>query len=291
MTARSVTLGQILAEARRRFEEAGLANAAADARHLLINLLGLNSIDLISNDRRVLSAGELELVEDGIARRLRREPVFRIIGRRDFYGLELRLSSGTLEPRPDTEVLVDVVLPHLINIASTKGTARIIDLGIGTGAIALALLSQVGNCSALGVDLSDDALETAKRNAEMLGLGSRFRTLNSRWFETVEGRFDLIVSNPPYIRSDVVESLEPEVLLFDPILALDGGDDGLTAYCSIAADARQYLEEGGLIAVEIGFDQKQEVTNIFRQNGFKLLESRQDFAGNDRVLLFAEGIR
>ena len=287
MTERSVTLGQILAEARRRFEEAGLATAVTDARQLILHLLDLRPVDLITNDRRPLTADELALVEDGIRRRLNREPVFRIVGRRDFYGLELGLSKDTLEPRPDTEVLVDVVLPHLARISSSKGEARIIDLGTGTGAIALALISQVANCRAVGVDLSVDALETADANAKNLGLSSRFETVRSHWFESVDGRFDLILSNPPYIRSGVVGMLDPEVRLFDPILALDGGEDGLSAYRMIASQAVKHLEPGGLIGLEIGFDQKQDVIKIFQSSGFKLLESRQDFGGNDRVLVFA----
>ena len=287
MTERSVTLGQILTEARRRFEEAGLATAVTDARQLILHLLDLRPVDLITNDRRPLTAGELALVEDGIQRRLNREPVFRIVGRRDFYGLELGLSKDTLEPRPDTEVLVDVVLPHLARISSSKGEARIIDLGTGTGAIALALISKVAHCRAVGVDLSVDALETADANAKNLGLSSRFETVRSHWFESVDGRFDLILSNPPYIRSGVVGMLDPEVRLFDPILALDGGEDGLSAYRMIASQAVKHLEPGGLIGLEIGFDQKQDVIKIFQSSGFKLLESRQDFGGNDRVLVFA----
>lgn len=276
----------MIAEARRSFEAAGIAAAASDARHLVSGLLNLTHADLITGEARLLTDDERVLIEDGIARRLKREPVYRIVGKREFYGLELALSQNTLEPRPDTEVLVDAVLPHLRHITALKGTATILDLGTGTGAIALALLSEVQGSSAVGVDLSQDALGTAWKNAQGLGLASRFTPLGSRWFDNVSGRFDLIVSNPPYIRSDVVGMLDPEVRLYDPLLALDGGGDGLSAYRAIAVDAGRFLAEGGVIGLEIGFDQKQDVSTIFENHGFKLLESRQDFGGNDRVLVF-----
>lgn len=276
-----------MAEARRRFEAAGLADPATDARVLICGLLDLSPTALLLDGDKAVAADLAARVEEAIVRRLAREPVYRILGRRDFYGLDLVLSEGTLEPRPDTEILVDVILPHLRSMVAAGLKPKIVDLGTGTGAIALALLQECPEAEAMGIDISEDALKTAAANAERNGLSSRFTTRAGPWFERTSERFDLIISNPPYIRSDVVVGLEPEVTNFDPMAALDGGPDGLEAYRAIAAEARAHLEAHGLVGLEIGFDQRDDVTQIFEEAGFSLLEERRDYGGNDRVLVFA----
>lgn len=162
-----------------------------------------------------------------------------------------------------------------------------IDFGTGTGAIALALLSECPEAEAVGVDISADALETAARNAETLGLGSRFRTLKSHWAEAVSGRFDIVVSNPPYIVHSVMNELAPEVRLYDPADALDGGADGLDAYRALAAAIPGCLAENGVVGLEIGYDQRDSVSALFDEAGFLLLEAAKDYGGNDRVLIFS----
>jgi len=276
-----------MAEARRRFEAAGLADAATDARVLICGLLDLSPTDLLLDGDKPVAADLAACVEEAIVRRLGREPVYRILGRRDFYGLDLALSEGTLEPRPDTEILVDVILPHLRSMVSAGLKPKIVDLGTGTGAIALALLQECPEAEAMGIDISEDALKTAEANAECNGLASRFTTRAGPWFKKTSERFDIIISNPPYIRSEVVVGLEPEVTKFDPMDALDGGPDGLDAYRAIAAEALEHLKDHGLVGLEIGFDQRDEVTQIFEEAGFSLLEERRDYGGNDRVLVFA----
>lgn len=276
-----------MAEARRRFEAAGLADPATDARVLICGLLDLSPTALLLDGDKPVAADLAARVEEAIVRRLAREPVYRILGRRDFYGLDLALSKGTLEPRPDTEILVDVILPHLRTMVAAGLKPKIVDLGTGTGAIALALLQECPEAEAMGIDISEDALKTAAANAERNGLSSRFTTRAGPWFERTSERFDLIISNPPYIRSDVVVELEPEVTNFDPMAALDGGSDGLEAYRAIAAEALEHLEDHGLVGLEIGFDQRDDVTQIFEEAGFSLLEERRDYGGNDRVLVFA----
>ena len=210
----------------------------------------------------------------------------RILGHREFHGLDLLLSKETLEPRPDTEVLVDTLLPALKEAVSRKGSARILDLGTGTGAICLVLLKECAQASGIGSDISADALETAAKNAARNGLDSRFETIRSNWFEKISGRFDIIVSNPPYIRTDIVATLDPEVRNHDPMAALDGGQDGLAPYRLIAADAGRFLVENGTVGVEIGFDQRLDVSAIFASHGFSLLDAVKDYGGNDRVLTF-----
>lgn len=279
------TLAETLAAARRRLCEAGIADGAQDARLLIAGLLKLSSTAFVTDGARLLDASERAVIEDALARRVVREPVHRILGHRAFSRLDLMLSPETLEPRPDTEVLVDTLVPHALRMVAGGG-CRILDLGTGTGAICLALLDLVPGATGIGADLSTGALETARRNADINGVADRFETVESDWFAAVTGAFDIIVSNPPYIVRSVVGTLDEEVRLHDPILALDGGDDGLDAYRAIAAGAGAHLRENGLVAYEIGYDQKDQVTAIMREQGFARIEVVQDLGGNDRVLVF-----
>lgn len=280
------TLAAAVAEAKNRFSGAGLADAAIESRLLVGGLLGLTSTEVFTGGERVLTDEELARIEKAVERRLKREPVHRILGSREFHGMDLKISKETLEPRPDTEILVDCLLPHVRQIVAAKGAARILDLGTGTGAIALALLKEVWEAHGTGSDVSEDALKTATENAARLGLAERFATVRSHWFDKITASFDIIVSNPPYIRSDVIPGLEPEVRDFDPPAALDGGPDGLEAYRAIATGAGDFLEKDGVIGVEIGFDQRQAVTGIFRSAGFTLAQAMRDYGDNDRVLVF-----
>ncbi|MGU4174294.1 HemK/PrmC family methyltransferase, partial [Pseudomonas aeruginosa] len=159
-------------------------------------------------------------------------------------------------------------------------------MGTGTGAICLALLKECPEATGIGSDISADALETAARNAARNDLGARFEAIRSDWFEKISGRFDIIVSNPPYIRTDIVATLGQEVRIHDPMAALDGGQDGLAPYRLIAADAGRFLVENGIVGVEIGFDQRLDVSAIFASHGFSLLDAVKDYGGNDRVLTF-----
>lgn len=281
------TVGSLIAEARKRFSQAGLPDPATDARVLVSGLLRLSATAFVLGANQPVDAAEAAIIRSAIGRREAREPVHRILGERDFYGLTLKLSPETLEPRPDTEILVDAVLPHLRRIAAAKGAARILDLGTGSGAIALALLKECPTARAVGTDISAGALTIAANNAYLNGVGERFEARESVWFEKIEEKpFDIIVSNPPYIPTKAVEALEPEVRKFDPARALDGGQDGLFAYRAIAENAASYLGEGDMVGLEIGYDQKQSVIQIFEAKGFSLFDAWQDYGGNDRVLLF-----
>ncbi|MGN7294786.1 peptide chain release factor N(5)-glutamine methyltransferase [Rhizobium sp. SAFR-030] len=280
------TLAALLSEARRVLEEGGSIDAATDARVLIAGLLDLSVADFVLHGDRVVPPEQVQRVREALQRRLRHEPVHRILGRRDFFGLTLSLSPDTLEPRPDSEVLVDALIPIARELVARNGAARLLDLGTGTGAIALALLSEVEGLMATGTDIAPGALETALRNADLNGLGDRFACVESRWFDAVEGRFDIIVSNPPYIRSAVIPGLDPDVRDFDPMLALDGGADGLDAYRAIALDAEAFLNDHGVVALEIGYDQKQAVTDIFAEKEYHFLTAITDYGGNDRGLVF-----
>jgi release factor glutamine methyltransferase len=252
---------------------------------LVEHFTGGRTEDIVCSPLLAVPADAVARLDSALTRRLAGEPIHRIFGWREFYGLTLSLSPETLEPRPDTETLVNAVLPFARERATATGSCRILDLGTGTGAIPLALLSSVATAIAVATDIAPGALATAHRNAKSLGLAARFTTLESNWFESVSGHFDLIVSNPPYIRSDVIPTLDREVREHDPLLALDGGTDGLDAYRAIAAGAPKHLAEGGLVAVEIGFDQTESASSLFQAAGFVIDQKHADLAGNDRVLL------
>lgn len=279
-------LSQLLGLARTRLESAGISDAAGDARALLCGLLGLSLTDIVLHGNRLIAQQQVETVLAAIARRAAHEPVHRILGRREFHGLDLMLSADTLEPRPDTEILVTAMVPHVNEAVRRNGSARILDLGTGTGAICLALLDACPAATGVGSDIAEGALATAAENARALGLGERFVAQKSNWFSAINGAFDIIVSNPPYIRSSVIAELAPEVRRFDPMAALDGGDDGLDAYRAIAGNAGQFIKEGGKIGVETGFDQREDVTGIFEAEGFVTIAAIKDYGGNDRVLVF-----
>jgi len=228
-------------------------------------------------------------VAEFIRRRMTGESVARIIGEREFYGLAFKLNAATLEPRPDTELLVELALGAL------PAAGRLLDLGTGTGCIPIAILANQPDATAVAVDLSADALGAARDNAERHGVNGRIEFLQGSWFEPLEPSslkgdrgevpmFDLIVSNPPYITSAVVETLEPEVRDFDPRLALDGGPDGLAPYRIIAAQAAEWLRPGGWLMVEIGHDQGAAVSALFIEAGFADIAVHRDLNGLDRVV-------
>jgi release factor glutamine methyltransferase len=280
------TLGALHRTARARLAQAGVENAALDARLLVEHFTGTNRTDAIADPRREIGAETVAAIRATLDRRIAHVPVHRILGRREFYGLDLRLSPATLEPRPDTEALVDLCLPYLRRKAAAGEGCRILDLGTGTGAIALAFLSQIPEATAVGTDISAEALETALANADINNMKDRFDGRMSDWFAAVKGQFTLIVSNPPYIPTWDMGMLDPEVRDHDPAGALDGGPDGLDAYREIATAAKSHLQANGRVAVEIGFNQRHAVNGIFEAAGFTLDGSAKDLGGNDRALMF-----
>ncbi|MBE1706951.1 MULTISPECIES: peptide chain release factor N(5)-glutamine methyltransferase [Mesorhizobium] len=282
-------LGPLLREARARLVAAGVGDPALDARLIVEHFSGTTRTQAIADPERTIDSNAIAAIDAALGRRAGGEPVHRILGYREFYGLRLSLSPETLEPRPDTETLVEAVLPFVKAMAAREGTCRILDLGTGTGAIALALLSAVPAATATGVDISAGALATAARNAGELGLGRRFTTVQSDWFEKVSGRYHVIAANPPYIPTRDIGNLQDEVRDFDPRLALDGGVDGLNPYRIIAVEAARFLEAESRIAVEIGHTQRDEVTDIFKAAGYASVAALRDLGGNDRVLVFQWG--
>ncbi len=273
---------KLLADAKAALIAADVPTPALDARLLLQHAGNLSHAQLIASPDHQLTDDQLNTFRALLTRRLAGEPVSRILGEREFYGRTFKTSPAVLDPRPDTEALVELCLAHL----PQDQHLSILDLGTGSGILALTLLSERSNTTAWAVDVSKEALAVASANAEALGLKKRIHFYHGSWFENVSGAFDLIVSNPPYIASAAIPRLEIEVRDHDPHLALDGGTDGLACYRAIAADAARYLTTHGMVAVEIGASQKSSVESIFQHSGFTLAAHRDDLGGHCRAVMF-----
>ena len=265
----------------RAFAAAGLATPSLDARVLLCEALGTDHAGLIRDGEAELGAAAARLA--GFAeRRLAGEPVGRILGRRDFFALSFRLGPDTLEPRPDSETLVEAARDLLV--AREAGPLRLLDLGTGTGAILAALLSVFPGAFGIGVDRAFGACRVAADNLRDLGLSARGVLFCGDWAEALGEPFDLVVSNPPYVASREVAALPPTVRDHDPPLALDGGPDGLAAYRAIVPAAAARLAPGGWLLLEVGVGQAETVTALLDASGFGALGSRRDLGGHVRVV-------
>jgi release factor glutamine methyltransferase len=275
------TIAALLQEARKALFDADIELSALDARLLLQAASGITHEELIAEPNMVLPADKIAKFKNFIVRRLNHEPVTRILGEREFYGRLFQVSPAVLDPRADTETIIELAL-QLIG----SEPKRIIDLGTGSGAIAVTLLAERPNWSGIAVDLSAEALEIARANASQLGVAQRLVFLNAAWFDGIAEKFDLIVSNPPYIPHLEVFELSLEVQNFDPHMALDGGGDGLEAYRAIAASAADHLNSKGLVILEIGAVQSADVTQIFVAQGFELTDQKVDLGGHIRALAF-----
>ena len=280
------SLSDVLKKTRKLFRNRKLDNADLDARLLVEFFTSTTRKDEILNPDFQVGNDALQRLDKAIVERLNGKPVYRIIGKREFYGIEFHLSADTLEPRDDTEALVDLVLPEIRSIADRYGEAKIVDMGTGTGAIAIALLANVNGLKATAVDISDDALKTASLNAENARVADRFSSLKSDWFSGFSGKFDMVISNPPYIPESEISTLATEVKKYDPLRALSGGKDGLQFYRKLAEESRPFLKPHGMIAVEIGKGQEKDVIALFSENGFELKKTRKDLNGILRALLF-----
>ncbi len=283
------TLREAARELSRALSAAGVPSATLDARVLVAEACGLTPAQAIAESTRRLSAGEAIRLRGFAARRLSGEPVSRIVGRREFFGLTFRLSPHTLDPRPETELLVEAVLDHARSNGLAGGRLRILDLGTGTGCILAALLTELPHSIGVGIDKSEQALVTARQNLAALGLLDRCALLCMDWGSGLkEASVDIVVSNPPYISSDELRWLEPEVAAFDPRLALDGGSGGYEAYRALIPEVARLLSPGGFVAIETGQDQAATVADMMMEPGSKLgfmrLRIIKDLAGIGRAV-------
>lgn len=268
-----------------RLRATGIDSPELDARLLVGAALKLSHTDLSIQSSRTLTRNEADAIELDIARRIAREPVARILGEREFWGLKFQLSPATLVPRPDTETVVIAALDFLRNQRKLSSNIRIADIGTGSGAILIALLSECPRARGVGTDISADALTVASINARDLGFDERAVFVKSDYASELSGHFDLIVSNPPYIPSADIDRLEVDVRDHDPRLALDGGKDGLDAYRVIVAQAAELLLPEAALIVEVGQDQATDVGNIMGAAGLAVQRPpKADLGGIDRAV-------
>jgi release factor glutamine methyltransferase len=273
--------GDALAVLRRAFIAAGIDTPSLDARVLACAALEADTAEIAARPDTPIGAAAVTLA-DFARRRLSREPVGRILGSREFWGLTFELSPETLEPRPDTETLVEAalrVIPH------PHDQLRILDLGTGSGCLLVALLHELPDAFGLGIDRSPGALAAARRNALRNGVATRAGFVASDWGAAIRSRFELIVSNPPYIASGDLAGLPPEVRGHDPSAALDGGGDGLAAYRAILAQASGLMAAGGALVVEIGLGQEPAVRALAREAGLAVDSVAMDLGGRPRAIV------
>ena len=259
-----------------RLKAADISDYKTDARLLLEYVCGTTYGDLFTKGESEVSAECEERFNDLLVKRSNHIPLQHLTGRQEFMGLEFLVNENVLVPRADTETLVEEVLKDL------HDGMRVLDMCTGSGCILLSLLKFSNDCEGVGVDISEKALEVAKSNSEALNINATF--IQSDLFENVEGKFDILVSNPPYIRTCEIEELMPEVRDHDPFIALNGHETGVFFYEKIVAQAPKFLNRGGLLAFEIGCDQGKEVSDIMSRGGFKNVEVINDLCGNSRVV-------
>jgi release factor glutamine methyltransferase len=280
------TLGSLLAEASAALSAVGFGEPRRHARRLVASALAISQADLFGHLDRALEHEQISLIRIMLGRVIDREPLSRIIGQREFWGLDFSLSAETLDPRPETETVVEAVLGRN---SEHHAPLRMLDLGTGTGCILLALLHEFPAATGIGVDIAEGAVMTARSNATALGLADRALFFVGNWGTALSGRFDVIVANPPYIASGGLAFLPREVVCYDPPRALDGGRDGLVAYRAIAADLQALLACDGVFVTEIGVDQADAAATVLRANGLVLEGIEEDLAGIARCVIARPG--
>jgi len=276
------TIQSILADMRNAFRATGLDTPELDARLLVEAALGMTQTDLLTKADQEITPVQENALEAMTLRRLQREPVSRILGVRSFWKADFKISPATLDPRADSETLVDAVLAHV----DKAQPIAILDLGTGTGCLLLSLLQELPQATGTGIDISAEAIEIAQQNAESLGLACRTNFMKIDWKEINDVKmYDVVISNPPYIALPEIAGLEPEVREYDPITALSGGADGLACYRDIAALLPRLLAKDGTLFLEIGASQAASVKGILGKAGLSVLQTLTDLAGHDRCLV------
>jgi release factor glutamine methyltransferase len=272
-----------------RLRAAGIDTAMLDGRLIIGQVTGLSDVDLMARPQTPVADEHILQIEKMINRRQAGEPVSRLIGYKEFFGREFKVAPATLDPRPDTEVLVETGV-RLLHGLPVERPARVLDIGTGTGAIVITVLAEVLSATGVATDISDEALKVCRNNAIALGVDERLETVYANWADGVTGTFDLVVSNPPYIASHEIAGLAANVRNYDPGLALDGGADGLDAYRAIFSNAAALMRTEGHMLVEFGKGQHEAVVQIAAREGFALIDDStgliRDLAGIIRCAVF-----
>lgn len=269
-----------------QFQKAGIDTARLDARILVCEALDWSLEKLVAHDERIITTEKIAQCDTLVQRRLLREPVSHILGKKEFWGREFKVTRDTLTPRPDSEILIETALEYLADFTSPN----ILDLGTGTGCLLLSLLAECPRAKGCGIDISNKALAVAKENAERLGCQDRATWIESDWLQALdkEKKFDLIIANPPYIAEDDRHVLAPEVVQYEPAKALFAGVDGLNDYRTLASSLAGRTADDGNVMFEIGKGQQQKVVSLMTQEGFELAGFYEDLAGVVRCLVFGK---
>lgn len=273
------SIASCLADGACRLSEAGVPDARREARLILAHALGIEPVTILGYPERPVD--DVGPYQSLIARRAAREPLSHLTGRREFWSLEFEVTPATLDPRADSETLVEAALAA---IPDRQTAITILDFGVGTGCLLLALLSERPRATGFGVDIDEDALAVARRNATRLGFLDRVTFVRGDWGGSLAGPFDLIIANPPYVPAGDIASLQPEVAHYEPRRALDGGSDGLAAYRRLGPDIAALLKPGGIAVLEFGLGQGVDVAQLMSAENLILQGFSADLAGHDRCL-------
>ena len=275
-------LSEIKKKLSKNFLISGIETAELDARLILKEILSFDDKELIINENYHIPKGFIKEIFAIEKRRLKGEPISKIFKKRDFYKSTFIISNDVLDPRPETELIVEIAN----NYIKKNEVKNILDLGTGSGCILLSVLKENKMINGLGIDLSKEAINIAQKNSKKLQLDKQSNFLISNWMEAINFKFDIVVSNPPYIASKDIKKLSNNVKNFDPLLSLDGGEDGLNCYRVIVKDLKRVINKNAIIIIEIGYNQSKFVEEIFKKNDFKLIKKYNDINGLDRVLTF-----
>lgn len=273
---------ELYKDSTKKLEQEGILTSKLDVKILLSFLLDIDSKELIMYFNQHIDRKFINNFEQLLKRRLNREPIANIVNKKSFWSYDFFVNENVLTPRSDSEILVEAVLSNYNNM---NENLNILDLGTGSGCLILSLLKMYKNATGLAIDISDKALQVAKQNAKNLKV-ENIKFLKNNWNDNIEDKFDIIISNPPYIPTKEIKELEPEVNKFNPLLALDGGEDGLNCYRYLAKSLDKNLKENTKIFLEIGKNQEKDIEKIFNENGYKLLKMYKDLAEINRILCF-----
>ena len=278
-------LKELYYETRNALREHGIHNADIEAREFIKYVIDIADIDIIIRSDQPVYSEKVKQLREGLQRRLQGEPVSRIFGEREFWSLPFKVTPDVLDPRPDTETIVDAAIRHFIG----NPPEQVLDLGTGSGCLIVSLMTEWPLSHGHAVDISGKALLVASENARTHGVDDRITFVTSDWGESVNGYFDLIVSNPPYISNREIANLPPEVKNYDPILALEGGEDGLDCYRKIILAVKKLLKLNGICLLEVGYDQAEKVSRLVEDSGLFVRGVHPDMAGIPRVVEISFG--